>query len=74
MRKYKLKVPMSSINVETWKYILEELREVGETAYIIDINESNTFSWYYCGDFIKAIKAVQNHLTTYWMRNIIEEY
>ena len=25
----------------------------------IDTNESNTFSWYYKGDFIKAIKAVQ---------------
>lgn len=41
------------------KSILEELRQVGEATYIIDLNESNTFSWYYCGDFIKAIKAVQ---------------
>ena len=59
MSKYKLKVPMSSINIETWKHILEELLDVRETSYIIDINESNTFSWYYKGDFIKAIKAVQ---------------
>ena len=59
MSKYKLKVPMSAINIETWKQILEELRQVGEATYIIDLNESNTFSWYYCGDFIKAIKAVQ---------------
>ena len=50
---------MSSINIETWKQILEELRQVGEATYIIDLNESNTFSWYYCGDFIKAIKVVQ---------------
>lgn len=57
--KYELKVPMSAINIETWKQILEELRQVGEATYIIDLNESNTFSWYYCGDFIKAIKAVQ---------------
>lgn len=59
MSKYKLKVNINQINIETWKHILEELREVGETTYIIDINESNTFSWYYCGDFIKAIKTVQ---------------
>ena len=59
MSKYKLKVPISAINIETWKQILEELRQVGEATYIIDLNESNTFSWYYCGDFIKAIKAVQ---------------
>ena len=59
MSKFELKVNINQINIETWKHILEELREVGETAYIIDLNESNTFSWYYCGDFIKAIKAVQ---------------
>ena len=59
MRKYKLKVPMSSINIETWKHILEELLDVRETSYIIDINESSTFSWYYNGDFIKAIKAAK---------------
>lgn len=59
MAKFKLKVNINQIHVETWKHILEELREVGETAYIIDLNESDTFSWYYCGDFIKAIKAVQ---------------
>lgn len=59
MSKFELKVNINQINIETWKHILEELRQVGETAYIIDLNESNTFSWYYCGDFIKAIKAVQ---------------
>lgn len=59
MSRYELKVSMSSINIETWKQILEELRQVGEATYIIDLNESNTFSWCYCGDFIKAIKAVQ---------------
>ena len=59
MRKYKLKVPMSSINIEMWKYILNELYGVRESTYIIDLNESNTFSWYYGEDFIKAIKAVQ---------------
>ena len=59
MSKYKLKVPMRSINIENWKYILNELHEIRETSYVIDIIESNTFSWYYKGDFIKAIKAVQ---------------
>ena len=59
MRKYKLKVPMSSINIEMWQYILNELYGVRESTYIIDRNESNTFSWYYGEDFIKAIKAVQ---------------
>ena len=59
MNKFELKVSINQINIETWKHILEELRQVGEATYIIDINESNTFSWYYCGDFIKAIKAVQ---------------
>ena len=59
MRKYKLKVPMSSINIEMWQYILNELYGVRESTYIIDLNESNTFSWYYGEDFIKAIKAVQ---------------
>ena len=66
MSKYELKVPMSAINIETWKHILGELQEVRETTYIIDLNESNTFSWYYKGDFIKAIKAVQksSHYST----------
>ena len=59
MRKYKLKVPMSSINIEMWQYILNELYGVRESTHIIDRNESNTFSWYYGEDFIKAIKAVQ---------------
>lgn len=59
MSKFELKVNINQINIETWKHILEELRQVGEATYIIDLNESNTFSWYYCGDFIKAIKAVQ---------------
>lgn len=59
MRKYKLKVPMSSINIEMWQYILNELYGVRESTYIIDLNESNIFSWYYREDFIKAIKAVQ---------------
>lgn len=59
MNKFELKVSINQINIETWEHILEELRQVGEATYIIDINESNTFSWYYCGDFIKAIKAVQ---------------
>lgn len=57
--KYKLKVNINQINIETWKHILAELSDVGETSYVVDLNESNTFSWYYCGDFIKAIKAVQ---------------
>lgn len=66
MSKFKLKVPLSSINIELWKHILAELQEVRETTYIIDLNESNTFSWYYKGDFIKAIKAVQksSHYST----------
>lgn len=59
MSKYGLKVPLNSINIETWKHILGELSDIRETSYIIDLNESNTFSWYYKGDFIKAIKAVQ---------------
>ena len=59
MRKYKLKVPMSLINIEMWQYILNELYGVRESTYIIDLNESNTFSLYYGEDFIKAIKAVQ---------------
>lgn len=42
-----------------WKHILAELSDVKGSNYIIDTNESNTFSWYYNGDFIKAIKAVQ---------------
>lgn len=64
--KYELKVPINSINIETWKHILGELSDVRETTYIIDLNESNTFSWYYKGDFIKAIKAVQksSHYST----------
>lgn len=66
MSKYELKVPLNSINVETWKHILGELSDIRETSYIIDINESNTFSWYYNGDFIKAIKAVKksSHYST----------
>lgn len=59
MSKFKLKVPLSSVNIETWKHILAELSSIKESSYIIDVNESNTFSWYYNGDFIKAIKAVQ---------------
>lgn len=59
MSKFELRVNINQIDIETWKHILEELRQVGEATYIIDLNESNTFSWYYCGDFIKAIKAVQ---------------
>lgn len=64
--KYKLKVPLRSINIETWKHILGELSDVRESTYIIDLDESNTFSWYYKGDFIKAIKAVQksSHYST----------
>ena len=50
---------MSTINIETWKHILGELQGIRETSYIIDTNESYTFSWYYNGDFIKAIKAVK---------------
>ena len=66
MSKYRLKVNINQINIETWKHILGELQEVRETTYIIDLNESNTFSWYYKGDFIKAIKAVQksSHYST----------
>ena len=45
---------MSSINIEMWKYILNELYGVRESTYIIDLNESNTFSWYYGEDFIKG--------------------
>jgi hypothetical protein len=59
MSKYELKVDLDSINIETWKQILEELRQVGEATYIIDLNESNTFSWFYKGDFISAVHAVQ---------------
>ena len=59
MSKYKLKVPLNSINIEMWKYILNELYGVKESTYVIDENESNTFSWYYNGDFIKAIKATK---------------
>mgnify|MGYP000989824735 FL=1 len=59
MSKYKLKVPLNSINIEMWKYILNELYGVRESTYVIDENESNTFSWYYSGDFIKAIKATK---------------
>lgn len=64
--KYKLKVNINQINIETWKHILGELSDVGGTSYVIDLNESNTFSWYYRGDFIKAIKAVQksSHYST----------
>lgn len=66
MSKFELKVPMNTINVGTWKHILGELSDIKETAYIIDINESNTFSWYYNGDFIKVIKAVKksSHYST----------
>ena len=35
------------------------MSDVKGSNYIIDTNESNTFSWHYNGDFIKAIKAVQ---------------
>ena len=59
MNKFELEVSIDQINIETWKHILAELSDVKESNYIIDTNESNTFSWYYCGDFIKAIKAVQ---------------
>lgn len=59
MSRYELKVPLNSINIETWKHILGELSDIRETSYIIDLNESNTFSWYYTGDFIKAIKAAK---------------
>lgn len=59
MNKFELKVSINQINIETWKHILAELSDVKESNYIIDTNESNTFSWYYKGDFIKAIKAVQ---------------
>lgn len=66
MSKFELKVPLNSINIETWKHILGELTDIKESNYIIDVNESNTFSWYYKGDFIKAIKAVQksSHYST----------
>ena len=43
MSKYKLKVPMNTINIETWKHILSELSDVKEASYVIDLNESNTF-------------------------------
>ena len=60
MSKFELKVNINQINTETWKHILAELSDVKETSYVIDTNESNTFSWYFImGDFIKAIKAVQ---------------
>lgn len=59
MNKFELKVSINQINIETWKHILAELSDVKGSNYIIDTNESNTFSWYYNGDFIKAIKAVQ---------------
>lgn len=59
MSKYGLKVDLDSINIETWKQILWELYGVRESTYIIDLNESNTFSWFYKGDFISAVHAVQ---------------
>lgn len=59
MNKFELKVSINQINIETWKHILAELSDVKGSNYIIDTNESNTFSWHYNGDFIKAIKAVQ---------------
>ena len=59
MNKFELKVSVNQINIEMWKHILAELSDVKGSNYIIDTNESNTFSWYYNGDFIKAIKAVQ---------------
>lgn len=59
MSKFKLKVNINQINIETWKHILAELSDIKEASYVVDLNESNTFSWYYNGDFIKAIKAVQ---------------
>lgn len=45
MSKYKLKVNINQINIETWKHILAELSDIKESNYIIDTNESNTFSW-----------------------------
>lgn len=42
MSKYKLKVLLNSINIEMWKYILNELYSVREATYVIDENESNT--------------------------------
>ena len=59
MCKYELKVDLDSINIETWKQILWELYGVRESTYLIDLNESNTFSWFYKGDFISAVHAVQ---------------
>lgn len=59
MSKYELKVNLDSINIETWKQILWELYGVRESTYIIDLNESNTLSWFYKGDFISAVHAVQ---------------
>lgn len=66
MNKFELKVSINQINIETRKHILAELSDVKESNYIIDTNESNTFSWYYKGDFIKAIKAVKksSHYST----------
>lgn len=54
MSKYELKVPMNTINIETWKHILGELSDIREPSYIIDLNESNTFSWYYKGGFYQS--------------------
>lgn len=59
MTKFKLKVNINQINVETWKQILWELYLYGVREDIIDLNESNTFSWFYSGDFISAVHAVQ---------------
>lgn len=59
MNKFELKVSINQINIETWKHILAELSDVKGSNYIIDTNESNTFSWHYNGDFIKAIKATK---------------
>ena len=59
MSKFELKVSINQINIETWEHILTELSSMKESTYVVDTNESNIFSWYYNGDFIKAIKAVQ---------------
>lgn len=59
MTKFRLKVNINQINVETLKQILWELYLYGVRENIIDLNESNTFSWFYSGDFISAVHAVQ---------------
>ena len=59
MSKYKLKVPLRSINIETWQRIVNNLHFVGFYDYVIEVNDPNTFSWYYKKDFSNTLEAIQ---------------